>query len=105
MACLHVALKVRAVYQGLEVAAPAVLGVQTFPICTDCSKGSFVPDDFPVQEEVEVSSAALQVDAVHGLRPTRSEVNGLLLRCTGKFPAGNHKTLVSCILHQLAEIQ
>ena len=95
----------RAVYQALEVSAPAILGVQGLPVRAQRGNSGLVPDDFAITEEVEVSGATLEVDGVHGLRPPRLEIDGLLLRCTGKFPAGNHKTLVSGVLHQLAEIQ
>lgn len=102
---LHVALKVWAVYQALEVAAPAVLGMQTFPICTDWSKDSFVPDYFPVQEEVQVHRAPLEMDGVHGLAATRFKVDSLLFWSTGKFPTGNHKTLLRGVANQVANVQ
>jgi len=57
----------RAVYQRFEVSAPAVLGVQAFPVRAQRRNGGFVPDYFAVTEEVEVGSAPLEVNAVHGL--------------------------------------
>ena len=105
MACLHVALKVRAVYQALEVAAPAVLGVQGFPVRTQRGQDALIPDDFAITEEVQVHRATLEVDAVHGLAAARFHINGLLLWSTGKLPACDHEALVGSILNQLAHIQ
>ena len=82
MVDLHVTLKVRAVHQALEVAAPAVLRVQAFPVRAKRGNGCFVPDDLPVLEEVEVGSATLQMNGVHGLTAARLEVDGLLFGCT-----------------------
>ena len=56
---LHVTLKVRAVYQALEVAAPAILGVQALPVRAQRSQDALVPDDFAVTEEVQVHRAPL----------------------------------------------
>ena len=56
---LHVPLKVRAVQQGFEVAAPAVLGVQGFPVSAYWSQDCLVPDDFAVLEEVQVHRSPL----------------------------------------------
>ena len=105
MVDLHVTLKVRTVHQGLEVAAPAVFGVQAFPVRAKWSQDSLVPDDLPVLEEVKVSSATLEVDGVHGLAASRLEVDGLLFGGTRQFAASDHKTLVGGVLHQLAEVQ
>ena len=56
--------------------------MQAFPVRAQRSQDTLVPDDFPVLEEVKVSGATLEVDGIHGLRATRLEVDGLLLRCT-----------------------
>lgn len=95
----------RTVHQTLEVAAPAVLRVQAFPIRADGRQYGLVPDYFSVFEKVKISSAPLEVDGVHGLRPTCFEVDGLLLGGTRQFAASYHETLVSGVLHQLAEVQ
>ena len=102
---LHVAFKVRTVYQALKVAAPAVLRVKGLPVRTDGGQDTLVPDDFPITEEVQVHRAPFQMDGVHGLRPARFNVNGLLFWSTGKFPACDHEALVSCILNELAHVQ
>ena len=70
----------RAVHQVTEVASPAVLGVQRFPVQPQRFNHCLVPDDFVVFEEVQINSATLQVDAVHSLGPACLEVNGLLVQ-------------------------
>ena len=89
----------RAVHQRFKVPTPTVFGVQGFPVSAEWRKDFFVPYDFAVLEEVQVNSAALQMDRVHGLGAPSVEVNGLLLRRTGEFPPGYHETLVGGVLN------
>jgi hypothetical protein len=53
-----------AVHQGLKVAAPAIFGVQSFPISTQWRKDALVPYYLPILEEIQVDGAPLQVDRV-----------------------------------------
>ena len=95
----------RAVYQALKVAAPAVLRVQAFPVCTEGGQHGFVPDDFAITEKVQVHRAPLQVDGVHCLASARLKVDGLLFWSAGKLAARDHKTRVCGVLNQLAYVQ
>ena len=102
---LDVALKVRAVHQVTEVASPAILRVQRFPVQPNWFNDCFAPDDLAVFEEVQINSATLQVDAVHGLGSAGLEVDGLLLWRSGQLTAGHDKPLLSGVGDQFANVQ
>jgi len=57
----------RTINKRFEIASPAILGVQRFPISTQRREDALVPYYLPIPEEVQVSSAPLQVDGIHGL--------------------------------------
>jgi len=95
----------RAVHQVTEVAAPAVLWVQRFPVQPQRLNDRLAPDDLAVFEEVQINGAAFEVNAVHGLGSAGLEVDGLLLWRSGQFAAGHDKTLLSGVLDQFAGVQ
>ena len=54
----------------LEVTTPPVFRVQELPVLTERGNYGLVPDYLTILEEVQVYSATLEVNGIHGLRPT-----------------------------------
>jgi len=79
--------------------------MQRFPICAQRSNDALVPNYLSFFEEVQVDSAPLEVDGVHGLGAASLNVQSLLLWCSGQLPASDHKTLLSSVLDEFAGIQ
>jgi hypothetical protein len=55
----YIALKMRAINKGLEVAAPTVLWMQGLPIRTQRREDCFVPNDLSILEKIQIYRAPL----------------------------------------------